>query len=475
MFYVLLSASLLFNGARLLHAIPTGPSIKLSKAEETMVSYLDTSIQPCDDFYSFACGGWFKSVENVTGSISIQGILDGGLKDKVHTIMRTLVTTGLASTDAIWKMHTFFKGCMGNESDASVKELRALMMPLFTEYDFSTVQGRTEAWAFVQRYNSGPLLKLFVRPELEHGNVYGLRMEQSGLGLSPTSYSGDAQVARYRERISHMLQSVLQGAVVIPSNISQTIVDLETKLAHAQIPNDAMWSPEDANVNVVKMNLEDAENVFQDQFDLPLFFKTTGVVKNVTDLSVYPLVYFKQVPLILQSVSFETLQWYFAWTLIRSYESYLPPDFAAADYPDTQRSWDCTWKTEWVFGFAVASLLFPDFDPNGAKDLAEALRPVFRDIILNTSWLDVETQKNALNKLANMTAKVGFPDFTHDRPRLNAFYEHLHVGDNFVKSGIGYETWKFKRNLEQYHEALGPYEWQMTPNYANAYYVSEAV
>ena len=108
------------------------------------------------------------------------------------------------------------------------------------------------------------------------------------------------------------------------------------------------------------------------------------------------------------------------------------------------------------------------FQPE-AKDrmieLVENLRAAYKEAIMDLDWMSEETKKQALDKLAKFTPKIGYPDKWRD-------YSDLEVGNNLINNLRQAALFSHQRQIEKLGKPIDRDEWFMNPQTVNAYYNS---
>lgn len=53
------------------------------------------------------------------------------------------------------------------------------------------------------------------------------------------------------------------------------------------------------------------------------------------------------------------------------------------------------------------------------------IRSVFKNILIQASWMDEKTRERALNKTDSIRAIIGYPDFLADKQGLDKYYNRV--------------------------------------------------
>jgi putative endopeptidase len=123
---------------------------------------------------------------------------------------------------------------------------------------------------------------------------------------------------------------------------------------------------------------------------------------------------------------------------------------------------------ERALGEAVGQLFvreyFDEKTKNRYVNLVEAVRNAFKQRIEDLDWMSGSTKQKALNKLALMKYKVGYPDKWKD-------FSTLKVGKESYALNIQYaNSWWHKYNISKLGKPVDKSEWKITPQTYDAYY-----
>src|SRR5437764_10522575 len=119
-------------------------------------------------------------------------------------------------------------------------------------------------------------------------------------------------------------------------------------------------------------------------------------------------------------------------------------------------------------GEALGKLYVDQYFPPAAKaralELINNLKEALADRIKSLEWMDEPTKQKALEKLAAIQVKIGYPEKWRD-------YSALMINRGpFVLNELRSETFESKRQLNKIGKPVDRTEWGMTPPTVNAYY-----
>jgi len=96
--------------------------------------------------------------------------------------------------------------------------------------------------------------------------------------------------------------------------------------------------------------------------------------------------------------------------------------------------------------------------------MVHELEAALKADISQLSWMTDDTRKQALDKLAHIDNKIGYPDKWRDYSTLTV------VRGDALGNGLRANEFEFKRQLNKIGRPVDRSEWQMTPPTVNAYY-----
>jgi predicted metalloendopeptidase len=278
--------------------------------------------------------------------------------------------------------------------------------------------------------------------------------------------------AAYRQHIERMLS--LAGDASAAAN-ADAILALETALARVQ------WTKV-ANRDPIKTYNKTAVTklaALTPGFEWRSYLDESGLGSRVSTVIVSQPSYMRGFGTILARTPLPTWKAYFRWHLLRAYGRYLDQRFVDESFgfdgkvlrgiPENRPRWKRgVAVVETSLGFAAGKLYAAKYFPPESKArmqvLVANLRDAYRDSIEKLDWMGPATRREAQDKLAKLTTKIGYPDKWRDYSSLEIRRDDL-VGN--VMRAVAFE---YARNLNKLGKPIDRDEWFMTPQTVNAYY-----
>jgi putative endopeptidase len=470
-------AVLKFAPVLLLGILPVAPVF--GQASGLDLEAIDRSVNPCSDFYQYACGGWLKknpipADESSWGRFDElfqrnQEILRGILEDSAQRQERSAIDQ---------KIGGFYQSCM-NES--AVEGLGAT--PLKAELvRISSVANRADLVDEVARLHARQVpvfFSFYSSPDPKDARMTLAGLDQGGLGLPEKDYyfRTDQRSEEIRKKyVAHIAKLlVLAGTPAAEAEKkAAAVMKIETSLAKASLDVTARRDPKKLVHEMQKSELKQLGT----QFNYNQYF-TRVKSPEFTKLNVSVPDFVKGLDQVLADSDMSAVQDYLAWHYIHASARLLSKalvdenfDFYGRTLTGAEQQkprWKrCVSATDDELGEALGrKFVEKTFGAEGKdrtlKMVGEIERQMGRDID-SLTWMSPETKKEAHVKLQAVANKIGYPDKWRDYSSVEI------VASDYFNNWYRANEFENKRQLDKIGQPVDRAEWAMTPPTVNAYY-----
>lgn len=457
-------------------------STTATQAEQKLVSgidksHFDTSVRPQDDLFRHVNGKWLNEFE-IPADKSNYGaftMLAEQAREDVNAIIEEAANSNAEQGSDAQKVGDLYQSYMNEEllEELGTKPLQPELEKIAAIKDLSDL---SEYIAYAQMISEAPF-STYVYIDAKEPDTYITQMSQNGLGLPSRDFylKEDEKSEEIRQKyVEHMAKMFELVGVENGAEKANTVMEIEMQIAEKHWPKEKLRNPV-ARYN--KMSFEELQNTIPN-LDWNRWSKT-AMLEGIDNVIVGQPDYFAAVNDMLKEISIDDWKTYYQWHLISDSARFLNKAIAEESFRFNQgvlsgvEEQEPRWKRavnviNGTLGEVVGKIYVEKhFKPEAKermKELVENLRTAYAQGIKELDWMGEETKKQALDKLAKFTPKIGYPDKWKDYSALEIKADDL-FGN--MKRATMVEV---KRNREKLGQPIDRTEWFMTPQTVNAYY-----
>ena len=440
--------------------------------------YMDTSVRPGDDFFSYANGRWVADTEIPAdkSSYSAAYILHEEAQENVRAIIEASASGDFAKGSDEQKVGDLFQSYMDMEmrNALGVKPL----LPFLEKID--GLENHDALAVFIAYANRRNVQMPFVMgqfEDLKDPEYYSMNIFQSGLGLPDREYyfNEDEKSAEIRRKyVEHMEKMFSLAGLPDPAAAASTIMALETRIAaqHLKKEDARNWAE-----NYNKVARGDLNKVMP-RFNWNGFLDEAGIA-DIDSIVIYMTDYLGALDEIIYTTSLDDWKTYLKWAAINTRASLLNEDLDRQDFEFYSKTLSGVqeqpplWRrgvniVNGTLGEVVGKVYVEKHFPPEAKErmlvLVGNLIRAYEKSITELDWMGDATKAEALDKLSKFTPKIGYPDEWRDYSALTIEADDL-LG-NVERAALA----EYQRHLDRQGGPVDKNEWGMSPQTVNAYY-----
>ena len=433
-------------------------------------SGIDTSVEPGDDFYSFANGAWVKRTE-IPADKSNYGMftaLDDLSKDRVKGILEAELKKPKS------KLGISYASFL---DDAAIEAKG--MAPIKTMLnEIRAVKTKTQFEALLPKMapkGVGALFYGYVGQDDKNPESYIFSMGQAGTGLPDRdmylleSEKFEAIRTAYKGFLTKMLSNAGEKNAEARAN---AIFETEKKIATVH------WTREDSSDATKTYNKMTIAQLDALTPGLPISKMLKTISPKITEVLVAQPTALTAIAKIYGETDISVFKDQMLVSAMTAYADVLPKavdqtvfDFYSKTLSGTPQQ-QVRWKRAIDFvegsipdeiGKLYAAQYFPPETKASVNQLVQNILGAMGRRIDNLTWMQPQTKVRARQKLANFTTKIGYPDQWHSYAKLSV------VKGDACGNNVRANQFAFADNISKLGKPIRRWEWGMLPQTINAY------
>ena len=457
---------------------PAAESTSPSLSSGIRLENFDRNVRPQDDFYRYVNGTWLAKTDipsdrNNYGAFAM-------LEDEAERNLRAIVEEAAKANAPAGSDRQLIGAFYTSYMDEAKAESLGLA-PLQPELDrIAAIKDRgalVDYLAHAQLVLIDTPISASVIEDAKNPQVWALWLTQSGLGLPERDYyfSKEKRFEEIRAAYVKHIANVFRLAGRSDADaVARTLMAFETRLAQANWPAVRMrefqklYNPVDVA----------AATKAAGGFDWSRWLAQMGL-ERVRTVSLGQPDYFAAVGQAVKTVPLATWRDYLTLRAIDSFAPYLSRAYVDENFDFYARTLSGTpelkprWKralgeledsTGDLLGKEYVERHFPPEAKQRMEALVGNLLKAFDASVDELEWMSPQTRKEAHDKVANFTVKVGYPVKWKDYTGL------VTRPDDLVGNVLRARDVNVQRELRKVANPVDKTEWGMTPQTVNAYY-----
>lgn len=459
------------------------------RASRFISGNIDPTINPCTDFYSFACGGWLRrhGIPEDKLSYGIISAIGEQNEEKLQSLLlRPVRRKDRGSAER--KVKEFYRSCVDMRE---IDRLGALPMMDVIEScggwdlagDFNELLYRTQGV-----YSTAVFFSLTVSVDDKNSSRNAIRIDQEGLTLPErTLYLGQDEdsikiLAAYKTLMERLVS--LLGAENATQK-SEEILLLETRLANITI-SEFDEQRRDISTMYNRITLRQLQRIapslhwkrLLDRIFHDNLSEDEEIVVLATD-------YMQKVSDIIKTTPKRVLHNYMLWRIVAALSEHLSTPFRntihefSHEIEGTEQQLElgrmCLNQANKHFGMALGALFVEEYFSSASKakvqQLVEHIKHSLDRRLQELDWMDEVTKEAARAKLRLMMVMIGYPDYLLKPEAIDAEYGFEVSEKTYFKNVLNSIKFNIKLSVKKIHQEVDKTAWLLPPQALNAYYL----
>ena len=448
------------------------------------LSSIDTAVDPCNDFYKFACGHFAANhpiPADQTGTDLFYALYNVNTQS-LRGILEKAAAGGAERSPDEQKIGDYYKSCMDTDLiekkglapvEPLLKQIDGLGSGMMAKRDLVPVVGR------LQRQGVDVFFSFGEQQDLKDATKQIAVASQAGLGLPEKDYylrtgAKDAEIrTQYVAHIAKML--TLAGSTPEKAQKdAEGVLKFETLLAKGSLGVVDMREPEKT------YHLQPIAT-FEKTMPYVNFaaFEDAMHAPHVTEINNATPEFFPALMAAVRDTDMGTLKAYLRYHVLTSVASRLPKAFDQENFdfysrklngqPEQPARWKrCSNAVNGAMGEALGKVYVAQYFGSESKtkmlEMVHDIEHAMDVDIDSLDWMSAPTKLRAKEKLNLVANKIGYPEKWRD-------YSALEVKpDDALGNLLRADAFESDRQLAKIGKPVDRGEWGMTPPTVNAYY-----
>ena len=422
-----------YHASRFLHQCSSLACISTS---HRIIENLNFNINPCENFYLYACDGWMNTHFLSPSETSI-GYFKEIYKKNLILLYEILKDNSNTNSKSTKKLKAFFNSCMNttNTEKTARKTLlnilhkvgkSPLLSPDWSLHDFNLIS----SLLYAHQHGINPFFRISITIDEKNNNYHRISFEQSGLSFDEKSNYNNENI-RYLfnhcyikllnylhpSSSSHKLSKQIDGIFLFEKHLASIF-----PLKKSNNPLKFYHIRTYQQIQLYFSSWLNLENYLQKIFrkDKSFFFNQTFLI--------YTPEYFLQLNQIVQTTPKYILMNYITLQVVQELIPYMPESFSQIRRPlkarlkgitEEKQLWEiCVKRTDDAFGFATGrkikkeafdrrkvylgalfiSKIFNEKSKEKIEHIVEEIRLAFVETLPKIQWMDFQTRQQAQMK-----------------------------------------------------------------------------
>ncbi|XP_007900582.1 endothelin-converting enzyme-like 1 [Callorhinchus milii] len=468
-----------------------------NKAAKLVASNIDSTVDPCTDFYTFSCGGWLRRhgiPEDKLSYGTVSAIAQQNQAKLERLLQKPIRRRSRWSAER--KVKDFYRSCM----DLEEIERRGAQPMLDIIQDCGgwdlLVNLKRSRWSLDELlykaqgvYSAAAFFTLNINVDDKNSSRNVIRIDQDGLTLPERSlYLGQDEES---EKILAVYKTLIEKLVSLlgaddAKQKTEEILQLETQLANITI-SESDSLRRDINTMYNKITLRELQRIAP----TPHWKRLLGRIFHDTfseddEIVVLATDYMQKVSELMSSTPPRILHNYVIWRIVVGLSEHLSTPFRDAihefskELDGTEKPMDlgkiCLNQANKQFGMVLGALFVEEYFSSNSKikvqQLIKDVKHAFDRRLEELDWMDAETKKAAEAKLRYMMVMVGYPDFLLINEAVDNEYGFEVNEKMYFKNILNSIRYNIKVSVKKIRQQVDKTAWLLPPQTLNAYYLS---
>ncbi|XP_034251928.1 neprilysin-2-like [Thrips palmi] len=458
---------------------------------------MNLSINPCDDFYQFACGRYVRDtpLPPNKGTVSVVSQLEDVLREQLRELLAE--APGPGEPAAFGKAKTLYQSCMNTTRleelgvEPAKKILATLGVPSWpilesdawddSEFDWQNMSFKLMEMGLYDDF----IFAYGVEIDINNTARHALKVEPPEFNLDLVGLDNVTRTMHVQEYLYELLETAKmlrpEVADLVNTNKLSLLQEETEKVATLEI-----------TLNLCTMSLEDRRNLTLGLTEMPLsrlqeiypYVSWLNYTKhmlppgaNVTEdesVVVVDVVFMAALGKIMEATPKRVLANYLVWRVLENtVMDVLNEKARSIGVKRKMARWEeCVKAVQIGMRMATSAMYVRRHSSEEARnktvEMVQDISKEMHRLLDSVDWMDPKTRRAAMMKAEVMRYNVAYPQELLNDTLLDQFYEKLEVQPNdLLGNTLAVEKRRFDRSMAKYRTKVQKYHWSFISGIAD--------
>ncbi|CAG7836817.1 unnamed protein product [Allacma fusca] len=461
---------------------------------ERVMNSMDSTQNPCEDFFAFSCGGWMA--KNPIPESSTNWDQFDVLREKMNREIKSLLETEPIPTDPqpVLLAQKLYTMCLAQDNRENHTQMRNLVEKVVGNGEFHSLNDLGTTLGRIRRETNGNfIISMYVFFDEKQPTENTIYIDQQTFGVA-IPYLLDTSPNVFVTAYETLIQDL--WPLVYPEESNSTQIASELLAFERELAQIATRMENRRNRTALynPIDLKDLQDILPNQSNWREYFEQifseTELVIDWNNLTIIvkDTAYFEGLSSVLVKFDYRIIRNYLKWRIIFQFGNAVSAQFqqrifqylkvtSGVQYPPPRYKVCSEWVNRhmgWAVSYRYVRTNFRTNFKDEVDSIVKDIRKGFYEILQESDWIREDTKTLAHRKAQAMSAFIAYPKWLLDnREALNQEFQGLlteNLNSNHFDNFVKVYKWVSSKSLRELDKEKDYSKWISYSTVVNAFY-----